>query len=41
MGSGEAKKFRAQFGSAGRHGESFWTEESNNVGLKLLKGMGW
>lgn len=41
MGSGEAKKFRALFGSAGRHGESFWAEESSNVGLKLLKGMGW
>jgi hypothetical protein len=41
MGSGEAKKFRAQFGSAGRHGDSFWAEESSNVGLKLLQGMGW
>ena len=41
MGSGEAKKFRAQYGSAGRHGAAFWTEESDNVGMKLLKGMGW
>ena len=41
MGSGEAKKFRAQFGSAGRHGESFWKEEADNVGMKMLKGMGW
>ena len=41
MGSGEAKKFRAQFGSAGRHGDSFWKEETDNVGMKLLKGMGW
>ena len=41
MGSGEAKKFRAQFGSAGRHGESFWKEEADNVGMRLLKGMGW
>ena len=41
MGSGEAKKFRAQYGSAGRHGGSFWTEEADNVGMKLLKGMGW
>ena len=28
MGSGEAKKFRAMYGSAGRHGESFWSEET-------------
>ena len=41
MGSGEAKKFRALYGSAGRHGGSFWTEEADNVGMKLLKGMGW
>ena len=41
MGSGEAKKFRAQFGSAGRHGDSFWKEEQDNIGMKLLKGMGW
>lgn len=41
MGSGEAKKFRAIYGSAGRHGESFWSEEKDNVGLKLLKSMGW
>ena len=41
MGSGEAKKFRDQFGSAGRHGESFWAEEKDNVGMRLLKSMGW
>mmetsp|Transcript_1635 Transcript_1635/g.2665 ORF Transcript_1635/g.2665 Transcript_1635/m.2665 type:complete len:461 (-) Transcript_1635:227-1609(-) len=41
MGSGEAKKFRALYGSAGRHGDSFWAEEQSNIGLKLLKGMGW
>ena len=43
MGSGEAKKFREMYGSAGRHGETFWTEETKtgNVGLKLLKSMGW
>ena len=41
MGSGEAKKFRAMYGSAGRHGESFWSEEKDNVGLRLLKSMGW
>ena len=39
--SGDAKRFRALYGSAGRHGESFWQEESNNVGVRLLKGMGW
>ena len=39
--SGDAKRFRALHGSAGRHGEAFWTEEKDNVGLKLLKGMGW
>ena len=41
MGSGEAKKFRAMYGSAGRHGDSWWAEEKDNVGMKLLKGMGW
>ena len=41
MGSGEAKKFRDQFGSAGRHGAAFWTEEKDNIGMKLLQGMGW
>ena len=41
MGSGEAKKFRAMYGSAGRHGDSFWKEEQDNIGMKLLKGMGW
>lgn len=41
MGSGEAKKFRAMYGSAGRHGESFWSDERENIGMKLLKGMGW
>eukprot|EP00308_Calcidiscus_leptoporus_P017114 CAMPEP_0119379534 /NCGR_PEP_ID=MMETSP1334-20130426/53132_1 /TAXON_ID=127549 /ORGANISM="Calcidiscus leptoporus, Strain RCC1130" /LENGTH=402 /DNA_ID=CAMNT_0007399075 /DNA_START=59 /DNA_END=1267 /DNA_ORIENTATION=+ len=41
MGSGEAKKFRQMYGSAGRHGESFWQEERANIGLKLLKSMGW
>ena len=40
MGSGEAKKFRDLYSSAGRHGESFWKEEKDNVGLRLLKGMG-
>ena len=39
--SGDAKRFRAVNGSAGRHGESFWVEEQNNVGMRLLKGMGW
>ena len=41
MGSGEAKKFRAMYGSAGRHGDSWWAEEKDNVGMKLLRGMGW
>ena len=41
MGSGEAKKFRDLYGSAGRHGQSFWEEEKDNVGMKLLRGMGW
>ena len=41
MGSGEAKRFRDLYSSAGRHGESFWREEKDNVGLKLLKSMGW
>ena len=41
MGSGEAKRFREMYGSAGRHGSSFWEEEKNNIGVKLLKGMGW
>ena len=41
MGSGEAKKFRDLYGSAGRHGQSFWEEEKDNVGMKLLKNMGW
>lgn len=39
--SGDAKRFRAANGSAGRHGETFWVEEKDNVGLKLLQGMGW
>lgn len=39
--SGDAKRFRASHGSGGRHGEAFWQEEKDNVGLKLLKGMGW
>ena len=39
--SGDAKRFRALHGSAGRHGEAFWQEEKDNVGLRLLKGMGW
>ena len=39
--SGDAKRFRALSGSAGRHGDSFWVEEQNNVGMRLLKGMGW
>lgn len=39
--SGEAKRFRALYGSSGRHGDSFWKEEEGNVGMKLLKGMGW
>ena len=39
--SGDAKRFRALHGSAGRHGELFWTEEKDNVGLRLLRGMGW
>lgn len=39
--SGDAKRFRALSGSAGRHGDSFWVEEQNNIGMKLLKGMGW
>ena len=41
MGSGEAKRFRTLHSGAGRHGESFWAEEKSNVGLKLLKSMGW
>ena len=41
MGSGEAKKFRDLYSSAGRHGDSFWKEEKDNVGMKLLKSMGW
>jgi len=41
MGSGEAKRFRDMYGSAGRHGQSFWEEEKDNVGMKLLRGMGW
>jgi len=41
MGSGEAKKFRDMYGSAGRHGQSFWEEEKDNVGMRLLKNMGW
>ena len=41
MGSGEAKRFRTLHSGAGRHGESFWAEEKGNVGLKLLKSMGW
>ena len=39
--SGDAKRFRQLHGSAGRHGDAFWTEEKDNVGLKLLKQMGW
>ena len=39
--SGDAKRFRQMYGSAGRHGESFWQEEKDNVGVRLLKGMGW
>ena len=39
--SGDAKRFRATHGSAGRHGETFWQEEKDNIGLKLLRGMGW
>ncbi len=30
-----------QKGSAGRHGESFWTEEKDNFGLKMMGKMGW
>ena len=41
MGSGEAKRFRDLYGSASRHGQSFWDEEKDNVGMKLLQGMGW
>jgi len=41
MGSGEAKRFRDMYSSAGRHGDSFWKEEKDNVGMKLLKSMGW
>ena len=41
MGSGEAKRFRDMYGSAGRHGHSFWEEEKDNVGMRLLHGMGW
>ena len=41
MGSGDAKRFRNMYGSAGRHGESFWSEEKDNVGMKLLQSMGW
>ena len=41
MGSGEAKRFRDLYSSAGRHGDSFWKEEKDNVGMKLLKSMGW
>ena len=29
------------YGSAGRHGQSFWEEEKDNVGMRLLKNMGW
>ena len=39
--SGDAKRFRASHGSAGRHGATFWEEEKDNIGLRLLKGMGW
>lgn len=39
--SGDAKRFRALHGSAGRHGATFWEEEKNNIGMRLLKGMGW
>ena len=35
--SGDAKRFRATHGSAGRHGETFWQEEKDNIGLKLLR----
>ena len=41
MGSGDAKRFRNMYDSAGRQGESFWSEEKDNVGMKLLQSMGW
>jgi len=30
---------KTQHGS--RHGEKFWEQEDNNVGMKMMKGMGW
>lgn len=27
--------------SATRHGETFWSEESGNFGLKMMKTLGW
>ena len=37
----ERRKDRTASVSASRSGESFWSTESNNIGLKLMKSQGW